>query len=126
MAQQRSKTARAGGVQDADASSAIEIRDTYTAGIRAVTKVLGSTSATSADKDQAEETLTDLTTSMLAHEIETVQGRTALLTALIVELTAVVDRIETRTQLAPIVAELQGIVDTAKALLTEEKKGLIA
>jgi hypothetical protein len=62
---------------------------------------------------------------MLAHTIETVQGRTALLTGLIVELTAVIARIEEKPQFASVVSNLAGIVDQANALLAVEKQDLV-
>ena len=109
-----------------DPASALAIRNAYQKGIQAVSKVLGSIEATSDEKDQAEETLGDLTTAMLAQDIATVQGRTALLAGLIVDLNAVIDRIQIRPPLLPVLTELKGVVDTAKSLLSEEKKNLIS
>jgi hypothetical protein len=101
------------------------IRDTYSAGLQQVGAVLGSIKATRADREAAQQTLDDLTAMMLAHTIETVQGRTALLTGLIVELTAVIARIEERPPFLSIANNLTQIVSQASALLELEKKDLV-
>ncbi len=101
------------------------IRDTYSAGLQQVGAVLGSIKATRADREAAQQTLDDLTAMMLAHTIETVQGRTALLTGLIVELTAVIARIEEKPQFASVVSNLAAIVEQANALLAVEKQDLV-
>jgi hypothetical protein len=120
----KSKQSKA-GVESAQESSPEQIRQLYVRGIRQVTRVLGSVNSTDAEIETAEQTLTDLTTSMLAHEIASVQGRTALLSGLIVELTTVVDSIQASSPLAEVASELNGILEAAKTSLTEEKKMLL-
>jgi prefoldin subunit 5 len=116
----------AAGAALAQETSPEQIRQLYERGIRQVTRVLGSVNSTDAEIETAEQTLKDLTTSMLAHEIESVQGRTALLSGLIVELTTVVDSIQTNSPLAEVVSEVNDILDVARTALTEEKKGLLS
>jgi hypothetical protein len=43
-----------------------------------------------------------------------------------VDLNAVIDGIQAKSQVAPVLAELQSVVDTAKTLLSDEKKNLIS
>jgi prefoldin subunit 5 len=121
----KSKRSVASG-KSAQKSSPEQIRQLYERGIRQVTQVLGSVNSTDEEVETAEQALKDLTASMLAQEIETVQGRTALLSGLIVDLTTVVDSIQGNSPLAEVVKEVGDILDVAKGALTEEKKTLLA
>lgn len=99
------------------------IQDLYTSGIQEVNRIISS--GNKAQRDIALQTLDDLTAMMLAHTLETVQGRTALLTGLIAELTNVIDSIETKPPYADAMKAVTGIIDGARTRLTHEKKTLL-
>ncbi len=103
--------------------NATNIRDIYNQGIQEVTKIIQQ-----GDEQQQEaalQTLDDLTAMMLAHEIGTVQGRTALLTGLITELTQITESIEDHPPYQNALESVTAIVDQARATLSIEKKDLL-
>ena len=99
------------------------IQSLYAAGIVEVNKVIAD--GDSAQRKLALTTLDDLTAMMLAHTLESVQGRTALLTGLITELTEVIEAVEVKPPFAGAVATLTGLVDSARTRLAAEKKKLL-
>lgn len=99
------------------------IQDLYTSGIQEVNKIIAN--GDSGQRDVAMQTLDDLTAMMLAHTLETVQGRTALLTGLIAELTQVIDSIKTKPPYVRAMDAVAGIIDGARTRLTQEKKNLL-
>ena len=78
-----------------------------------------------AQRSAALQTLDDLTAMMLAHTLDTVQGKTALLTGLIAELTQVINAIQVAPPYAQAVETVVAIVDKARVRLTAEKKNLL-
>lgn len=105
------------------ATNANAIRDLYNEGIREVTKIVQQ--GDEAQQAEALKTLDDLTAMMLAHTIETVQGRTALLTGLISELTQITDAIEVDPPYAGALDTVAAIVDKVRVRLAQEKKTLL-
>ena len=61
-----------------------EIKAQYDAGIQAVQSVLFNTESTEEQRKVAQQTLKDLTTLLLGQTIQSIEGRTALLSGLIV------------------------------------------
>lgn len=99
------------------------IPDLYSEGMREVNRIIAQ-----GDADQrkvALQTLDDLTAMMLAHTLETVQGRTALLTGLIAELTQVIDSVKVKPPYADAINGLTSVLDGARKRLTQEKKTLL-
>lgn len=102
-----------------------QIKAQYDAGIEGVQDVLFNVDSTAPQRKVAKQTLRDMTTLLLAHTIQTVEGRTALLAGLIVELTQVIASIQTTPPLLALAKRLTGIVGKSTTLLTEHKKGLL-
>jgi hypothetical protein len=98
-----------------------DVKKLYDSGIEQVQAVLFNLDATPDLVATAKTTLKDLTTLMLAHTLSTVEGRTALLTGLIVELRGVVDAIATKPKFAQVMTDLKGVVDKATAALRTNK-----
>lgn len=106
------------------ATNANAIRDLYNEGIMEVTKIVQQ--GDEAQQEVALKTLDDLTAMMLAHTIETVQGRTALLTGLISELTQITDSIKVNPPYAEALDSVTAIIDKVRVGLAKEKKTLLA
>lgn len=106
------------------ATNANSIRDLYNEGIMEVTKIVQQ--GDEAQQEEALKTLDDLTAMMLAHTIETVQGRTALLTGLISELTQITDSIKVRPPYVGALDSVTTIIDKVRVSLAKEKKTLLA
>jgi lysozyme family protein len=104
-------------------TNANSIMQTYLAATEEIRKVLVSFTATPAQKDAAEAALADLTTALAIHSVQQVEGRTALLTALIVELNGVIDKIRVNP-IGDVLGRLNGLLGTANRLLTAEKATL--
>ena len=101
-------------------ANANSIMESYRAAAEEIRKVLDSFTATRAQKDAAEASLADLTTALGMHSVEKVEGRTALLTALIVELSGIIEKIRVNP-IGDVLGRLNGILETASRVLTAEK-----
>lgn len=99
--------------------------EVYDEVILEVQRVFSSPDSTPQQRRTAKQSLGDMTALLLAHTVATVQGRTALLSGLIVELTQVIYSVRTQPPYAGAVKQLTGLVDKATALLNKEKKGLV-
>lgn len=99
------------------------IQGLYTAGIQEVNHIIAS--GNKSQRNTALQTLDDLTAMMLAHTLETVQGRTALLTGLISELTQIIEAIQTAPPFLEAIDAVTGIIQGARARLAVEKKNLL-
>ncbi len=95
----------------------------YSEGMREVNRVVAQGNA--AQRELALQTLDDLTAMMLAHTLEKVQGRTALLTGLIAELTQVIDSVKVQPPYADAIEGLTKVVDGARKRLATEKEKLL-
>lgn len=102
-----------------------QIKEQYDAGISGVQDVLFNIDSTAQQRKVAKQTLRDMTTLLLAHTIQTVEGRTALLAGLIVELNQVIASVQTTPPLLNLAKRLTGIVGKSTNLLTEHKKALL-
>jgi hypothetical protein len=101
------------------------IKELYDDGMAEVFSIVGSLDATAAQKRAAKETAKDLSSMLVAHTLETIEGRTALLSSLIVELNSVIDSVETNSQLADVLGRLNGLVTKAGKLFQSQKKELV-
>jgi hypothetical protein len=99
------------------------ILDIYNEGVLEVNRIIGE--GTPAQRKAAKQTLRDLTAMMLAHTLEDVQGRTALLTGLITELTEVIESVKTRPPYLDAVAGLTKVINGARTRLAKEKENLL-
>ena len=106
-------------------SNAQAIKATYDDSLLEIQKVLFSQDATPEQKDAARQSLRDLTTTLLLHNLNTIQGRTAILSSLIVELQEVIDAVQTENPLTQAVGDLTTVIGKAKILLKEEKEQVI-
>jgi hypothetical protein len=88
--------------------------------------VLFTIGSTEAQRKVARQTLKDMTTLLLAHTIQNIEGRTALLAGLILELNQVIASIQVTPPLQDLAKRLTGIVTKSTKLLAEHKKGLLA
>jgi hypothetical protein len=104
-------------------SNAESIRDLYNTGLSKVNEVVRT--GAESEVDVALQTLDDLTAMMLAFEISSVRGRTALLSGLIVELTQVVEGIKEDSPASGALTDLAALIDKARERLVEEKKALL-
>lgn len=100
------------------------IQKTYKASCKNIQKILFSQVASKKEKKLAVRALNDLTTARIAHNIKTIEGRTALLSSLIVELQETIDAIHTKSQVANVAKKLTQVVNQAKKLFKAEKKSL--
>ncbi len=100
-----------------------DIVQTYLAAMKAIRGVLDSFTATPAEKDAAEAALADLTTALSMYSVQRVEGRSALLTALIVELNGVIDQVRVNP-VGDLLARLSSLVGTANQLLNAEKEAM--
>jgi len=107
------------------ADTAKDIRDVYRQGMHEIQKILGSVNSTQAQIDTASASLDDLTAMMLKQTIDTVQGRTALLSGLIVELNQVIESVKVKPPSADVIGNLTAVLDKAQGLFSEEKKDLL-
>ncbi len=100
------------------------IKDAYDKGMFEVQKVLFSIKSTAAQKKVAKKSLSDLTAMLLAHTLATVEGRTALLAGLIVELTTVIDKVRPKPPSNTTVKDLTAVLTKAQKLYDLEKETL--
>ena len=101
------------------------IKDVYDAGIAEVFKVVGSLDATPAQRKVAKQTAKDLSSMLVTHTLQTIEGRTALLAGLIVELNQVIQAVEPSPPYQNAVEGFSKILTKAQSLFTQEKKDMI-
>jgi len=101
------------------------IKELYDEGMLEVQRVLFSLDSTAAQRKVAKQSLRDLTTLLLAQTIKTVEGRTALLTGLIVELVQVIEKVQLKPPFQDALDKLNGVLGKAHKTLAEQKKKLI-
>ena len=101
------------------------IKDVYDAGMAEVFKVVGSLDATPTQRKVAKQTAKDLSSMLVTHTLQTIEGRTALLSGLIVELNQVIRVVETSPPYQNAVEGFSKILTKAQALFTQEKKDMI-
>jgi hypothetical protein len=101
------------------------IKDLYDEGMAEVFRVVGSLDATAAQRKAAKQTAKDLSSMLVTQTLQSIEGRTALLASLIVELDSVIDSIETTPRLKGIVDNLTGLITKAEKLFQAEKKKMV-
>lgn len=101
------------------------IKKSYDEALAALQGILFAQTASKAEKTTAKAALSDLTATMLAQNLRTVEGRTALLSALIVELQQTIDSIKVDSKIAAVADKLTGLVAKAKDLFKKEKEDLV-
>lgn len=101
------------------------IKKSYDTGMGEVQRILFSTQSTSAQKKAAKKSLDNLTAMLLAYTVSTVEGRTSLLAGLIVELSDVIAKVETRPPYTEAVTKLSGILNNARRLFNSEVAALV-
>jgi hypothetical protein len=101
------------------------IKATYDSGMAEVFRIVGSLDATLEQRVAARQTARDLSSMLVAHTLQTIEGRTALLAALIVELNDVIASVETSPPFAGSVDSLTALLTQAQILFKEEKQALI-
>jgi hypothetical protein len=101
------------------------IKQVYDEGMAEVYKIVGSLSATPEQRQAAIETAEDLSSMLIAHTLDTIAGRTALLSGLIVELKQVIDSVNINPPYLDAVKNLANIITKAGELFADEKKNLV-
>jgi len=101
------------------------IKELYDEGMTEVFKIVGSLDATSAQKKAAKQTAKDLSSMLVSQTLQSIEGRTALLSALIVELNGVIDSIQTNAPLKGVIGSLTAVLTKAEKLFNSEKKQLV-
>lgn len=101
------------------------IKKSYDQALAELQGILLSQTATKAEKAAAKASLNDLTATMLAQNVKTIEGRTALLSALIVELQETIDSIKVDSRIAAVADKLTGVVAKAKDLFKKENGNLV-
>ncbi len=102
-----------------------DIKKIYDEGMAEVYKIVGSLDATDEQVEIAEQTAEDLSSMLIAHTLETINGRTALLSGLIVELNQVINAVETKPPYGEAMSNLTNVLTKATKLFSEEKENLI-
>jgi len=101
------------------------VKQLYDDGMAEVFMIVGSLDSTAAQRKVAKQSAKDLTAMLAAHTLQTIEGRTALLAGLIVELNQVIEAVQTKPPYLEVVTNLTGIIGKAQKLFTEEKKSLV-
>lgn len=101
------------------------IKESYDDGIAEVFRIVGSLDATPTQRKLAKQTAKDLSSMLVAHTLQTIEGRTALLAGLIVELNQVIDAIQLKPPYEDAIKNFTSLLTKAQGLFKEEKKALV-
>jgi len=101
------------------------IKQLYDEGMAEVFRIVGSLDATTAQVRTAKQTAEDLSSMLVAHTLDSIAGRTALLSGLIVELNQVIASVQAKPPHTDTVAKLTGILDKATKMFDTVKKNLV-
>ena len=101
------------------------IKDVYDEGMLEIQRVLGSVNSTGRQRRVARQSLKDLTSMLIAHTLKNVEGRTALLAGLIVELNEVIESIQVKPPYMGAIDKVTKVAKKARKLFTGVKKKLI-
>jgi hypothetical protein len=102
-----------------------DIKQQYDDGIRAVQGVLFSLDSTPDQLKVADKALTSLTALLLEQTLKSIEGRTALLKGLILNLNQVIASIRVTPPLLALAQRLTGIVGKSTTLLTNINKDFL-
>jgi hypothetical protein len=101
------------------------IKQIYDEGMAEVYKVVGSLTATPDQRETAKQTAADLSSMLIAHTLDSISGRTALLSGLIVELNQMIDSVKVHPPYLDAVTNFTSILAKAATLFQDEKKNLV-
>ena len=101
-----------------------EIKKIYDEGMAEVFKVIGSYDVTTQQLKIARQTAKDLASMLVAHTLQTIEGRTALLASLIVELNQIINSIQVNPPYKQAMDNFTNIATRAQKLFDKEKKSL--
>ncbi len=101
------------------------IKQVYDEGMAEVFKIIGSFEATREQRETAKQTAKDLSSALIAHTLDSINGRTALLSGLIVELNQVIDTVQTKPPYDGALVNLTTVLTKAKKLFGDEKLNLV-
>ena len=102
------------------------IKQLYDDGMAEVFRIVGSLNATKAQRKEAKKTAEDLSLMLVTHTLQTIEGRTALLASLIVELNQVVASVETKPPYEDVLKNVTTILAKAQALYKDAKSSASA
>jgi len=100
------------------------IKKLYDEGMREVFRIVGSFESTPEQLEVANQTAVDLTALLVKHTLATIDGRTALLAGLIVELNQVIATIQTEPPYAGALRNFTRIAAQAQKLFAGDVKSL--
>lgn len=101
------------------------IKEIYDEGMAEVFKIVGSLKATRKQRETAKQTAKDLSSMLVAQTLDSIGGRTALLSGLIVELNQVINSVKVKPPYVDAINNLTGILTKAEELFRDEKKSLV-
>lgn len=107
-----------------NAEKAANVKQVYDEGMAEVFRIVSSFEATPKQREVAQQTASDLSSMLIAQTLDSIQGRTALLSGPIVELNEVIDSVETEPPFQNSLDNLTGVLTKAQMLFREEKKEL--
>jgi hypothetical protein len=104
------------------AKNAIKVTQSYLEAVAELEKIIEN-AETDEQIETAENSMNDLTVMLGTYSVQQIEGRTALLNGLIVELAEVIAAVQSNP-IGDSLDKLTGIFDSAKVLLKAEKKKL--
>jgi hypothetical protein len=100
------------------------IKQLYDQGMREVFRVVGSLEASDSQRNVARQTAEELTAMLVKHTLTSIDGRTALLAGLIVELNQVIEAVKVEPEAVEVLENVTTILGRAQMLFAKEKKAL--
>jgi hypothetical protein len=100
-----------------------EVKDQYKDAIQQLNTILEDPEAQDDQRLLAQDAIDDLFLQLGSNAIQRIDGRSALLTALIAELTAVIDSVKTNP-VGDVLDELTELIDTGRKLYSESKQDM--
>ena len=100
------------------------VKKLYDEGMAEVYRVILDLNSTRTQVRIAKKTAKDLSSMLVSHTLESIEGRTALLAGLIVELNEVTNSVRTNPPYADALTKFTSVLNRAKTLFGEEKKNL--
>ena len=101
------------------------IKQVYDEGMAEVFMIVGSFDSTPTQRSTAKQTAEDLSSILVTHTLQSIEGRTALLSGLIVELNQVIDTVQSDPPYENALSNLTGVLTKAQQLFVEEKENMI-
>ena len=101
------------------------IKQLYDEGMAEVFKIVGTIGATPEQRNTAKQTAEDLSSMLVTHTLQSIEGRSALLSGLIVELNQVIETVQTDPRYQEVLSNITGVLTKAQQLFVSEKKDMI-